>query len=73
MGRFVYTIFMKNDLISISKAANLLGVSVKTVRRWCRAGRLKFIVTEGGHRRFHSEYLKEYINSKTSITFRSEK
>jgi molybdopterin-binding protein len=34
----------------IGQAADLLGVSTDTVRRWADAGRLPTIRTEGGHR-----------------------
>jgi len=73
LGRFAYTIPMKDKLISISKAAKILGVSIKTVRRRSENGELKCVTTDGGHRRFHTKYLNEYLKSKTSITFRSEK
>jgi len=39
-------------LVSISKAAKILGVSVMTLRRWDEDGRLVSIKTEGGHRRY---------------------
>jgi len=41
-----------SNLLSISEAAELLGVSTKTIRRWETEGRIKSIRTEGGHRRF---------------------
>jgi molybdopterin-binding protein len=34
----------------MGQAAELLGVSVDTVRRWADAGRVKTVRTEGGHR-----------------------
>jgi excisionase family DNA binding protein len=40
------------NLVSISKAAKILGVSEVTLRRWDEAGRLVAIKTEGGHRRY---------------------
>lgn len=36
------------------QAALLLGVSIRTVRLWCDAGRLDYIRTLGGHRRILS-------------------
>ena len=39
-------------LISISKAAKILGVSEITLRRWDKEGRLPSIKTKGGHRRY---------------------
>ena len=41
-----------DNLISISKAAKILGVSEITLRRWDKEGRLPSIKTKGGHRRY---------------------
>ena len=41
-----------SNLLTVSEAAELLGVSTKTIRRWESEGRIKSIRTEGGHRRF---------------------
>lgn len=38
-----------------SEAAELLGVSAKTVSRWAKDGRIAHVVTLGGHRRFPRE------------------
>ncbi len=38
--------------LSIGEAADILGVSVKTVRRWADSGKLKSIRSPSGHRRF---------------------
>ncbi|MBD2505366.1 IS607 family transposase [Anabaena azotica] len=45
--------------ISIGDAAALLGVSVKTVRRWADAGKLKYERTPTGHRRFFISDIKK--------------
>jgi len=45
-------------LVSISKAAKILGVSVPTLRRWDEEGKLISIKTEGGHRRYDIEKIK---------------
>ncbi|MGF1673849.1 MAG: IS607 family transposase [Rivularia sp. (in: cyanobacteria)] len=42
----------KEVTISIGDAAKELGVSVKTVRRWADAGKLRFERSPSGHRRF---------------------
>ena len=42
----------QTDLLSIGEAARLLGVSVDTLRRWDREGKLASIRTLGGQRRF---------------------
>jgi len=40
------------DLLPIGDAARLLGVSVETLRRWDRGGRIPSVRTLGGQRRF---------------------
>ncbi|GCL40603.1 IS607 family transposase [Anabaena sp. FACHB-1250] len=42
-----------HKIISIGDAAKKLGVSVKTVRRWADAGKLRFERSPSGHRRFY--------------------
>lgn len=39
-------------MISINEAAELLGVTPKTLRLWEKEGKIKSIRTEGGHRRY---------------------
>lgn len=39
-------------LLTIREAADALGVSVETLRRWAESGRIKAERTAGGHRRF---------------------
>ena len=45
-------------LVTIGKAAKILGVSVMTLRRWDESGRLVSIRTEGGHRRYDISKIK---------------
>ncbi len=40
------------DTVSLGTAAQALGVSTSTLRRWADAGRIAAVRTEGGHRRF---------------------
>ena len=55
-----------NKYLSIGQAAKLLGVSVVTVRRWCKSGRIKESMrTFGDHRRFSLTYLRELLGDKT--------
>lgn len=44
--------------ISIGDAAKELGVSVKTVRRWADAGKIRYERSPSGHRRFYISELK---------------
>ena len=40
------------EYIRTAEAARILDVSTKTVSRWVRAGKIRHVVTLGGHRRF---------------------
>jgi putative resolvase len=52
-------------LISIGEVAELKAVSVDTVRRWEKEGRIKSIRTDGGHRRYR---LADFVEQKTGKT-----
>ena len=63
---------METNLIKISDAAKLLGVSTKTLRRWDDAGKLESVRTVGNHRRFRIDDLNKILgdkNGKTKIYF----
>lgn len=59
-----------NKFIGIGKAAQTLGVSTQTLRRWERTGRLVPERTRGGQRRYDLHLLRPHIAhaSKTNIT-----
>ena len=44
---------MENDLLTIGEAAAYLGVSVDTLRRWDKSGKLVAIKKEGGTHRYY--------------------
>src|SRR5258708_6483865 len=50
------------DLISISEAASILGISIDTLRRWDESGKLVSVKTEGGHRKYYRSQLELYLN-----------
>lgn len=53
---------MQNKLISIGKAAKLLGVSIDTLRRWDLAGRLRSIRgSSRGHRYYRQSDIEQYL------------
>ena len=56
-----------SKLIGVKEAAELLGVSTKTIRRWEADGKIHSIRTEGGHRRFNVSNLLGK-KSDTSLT-----
>jgi excisionase family DNA binding protein len=55
------------SLVSIGKAAQILGVSEITLRRWDKAGKLPSIKTEGGHRRYDISKLNPETTHKYEI------
>jgi putative resolvase len=50
--------------ISIGETAEILGVSVKTVRRWSDSGKLRFERAPSGHRRYNLQDVKR-VKPKT--------
>lgn len=50
-----------SDLLSISTASEILGVSLSTLRRWDQSGSLKSIRINGGIRRYRREDIKNLI------------
>ena len=48
---------------TVSQAAERLGVSIATVRRWSNAGFLHGTRTPGGQRRFTQQQLDEFVAS----------
>jgi len=52
------------DGIRIGEAAEMLGVSVETVRRWERDGRLRTDRTDGGQRRVPLEEVRRLLDER---------
>lgn len=50
------------ELVSISEAANILSVSIDTLRRWDKNGKLTPIKSTGGHRMYYRKQLELYLN-----------
>ena len=48
---------VRTQLLSVSAAARLLGVSSSSLRAWAAAGRVPHVRTPGGHRRFELDEL----------------
>lgn len=51
-------------LYGTKQVAELLGVSVDTVRRWCDEGRLPVTKTAGGHRSVEGTALARYLSEQ---------
>lgn len=43
-----------------SEVAEVFGVDPKTVTRWASRGKLPYMPTPGGHRRFHPDVIAAY-------------
>lgn len=50
--------------LRVKQAAALLGVDPDTLRRWADTGRINFIKTPTGERRFRPEDLAPYVTSR---------
>lgn len=60
----------KKSLFTVSQAANYLGVSSKTLRRWEVKGILVALRTVGGQRRYHRQVLQNFkIKKELTRTF----
>jgi putative resolvase len=60
-------ITIMDKMLSISEAANTLGVSTTTLRRWEEQGKLLPDRTHSGHRRYRLSKIKpEYLHSLDS-------
>ena len=53
---------MKDKILSISKAAEYLGVSPLTLRNWEKKGKIKSFRTPGNHRRYKKSELDKIVN-----------
>ena len=58
---------MKQELISIGEAASILGVSIDTLRRWDKSGKLKPIKSKGGHRIYNRFQIELFLNDLFGI------
>jgi len=54
-----------NRLVTIGEASEILGVSISTLRRWDKAGRLEPEKTTSGHRRYDISKLKPELFRQT--------
>lgn len=54
-----------DKLYSISKTADILGVSQKTLRVWDKQDKLKPVLTSGGHRRYKESDINAFIGIET--------
>lgn len=62
---------MSNNLIDISEAAQRLGVTIATLRRWDASGKLKPVRTFGNHRRYRLDEIEALVNPVDTVPYRS--
>jgi excisionase family DNA binding protein len=63
---------MKKGLVTISSAAEIIGVSIATLRNWDKSGRLKAIRDHGNHYRFYSISALEHFAKKEGLKRRPQ-
>lgn len=51
----------KGELLTITRASEVLGVHSRTLRHWADEGHLPHVKTPGGHRRFFRKDLEQFI------------
>ena len=51
-----------------SEVALQLHVSPKTIARWAKEGRLPYLATLGGHRRFPASFIERLVGDLTRLT-----
>jgi len=57
----------QEELVSISEASHILGVSEAALRQWTDEGKIKAFITPGGHRRYARLELKKFITSPQKV------
>jgi excisionase family DNA binding protein len=56
----------QDDLIAIGEASKILGVSVQTLRRWEREGRINCYRTVMNHRRYRRGDIEQILGTASS-------
>jgi excisionase family DNA binding protein len=57
--------FEMPDLLTPGEVAQVFRVDPKTVNRWAKMGRLRFVRTMGGHRRYYKIDIDQFLNDST--------
>lgn len=52
------------EYLTPAQVANLFSVDPKTVTRWAKAGKIKAILTPGGHRRYPKSEVMSYFKQE---------
>lgn len=59
----------RDRYLRTSEVARLLHVSPKTVSRWAKEGRLPYLATLGGHRRFPAAEIEHLADELSRLWF----
>lgn len=54
------------ELVTLSKASKVLGVTTKTLRNWDEAGKIQTVRTSGNHRRIPIEEIEKFRGKETN-------
>lgn len=57
----------EDPLLTGPEVAELFRVDPATVTRWAAAGRLRFIRTPGGHRRYRQSVVREFLIQRDTV------
>ena len=58
---------MPPDLLTTLEAAEYLGISDETLRRWAKAEKVRHVVLPSGHRRFRRVDLDEALTERGPV------
>jgi excisionase family DNA binding protein len=53
-----------NSLLTPNEVADIFRVNPKTVTRWAQSGKISAIRTLGGHRRFHADEVRAFLDAE---------
>jgi excisionase family DNA binding protein len=53
---------MDGEYLRTAEVGRLLHVSPKTISRWAKEGKLPFVTTLGGHRRYPAQPIRELVD-----------
>lgn len=56
-------------LLSIGEAAAVKGVSIDTLRRWEKEGKIRSVRTDGGHRRYDIDTLIDFKQTRKTVAY----
>ena len=60
---------MREKMLSVQEVCGRLDISVSTLRRWDKEGKLKSVRTDGGHRRYYAEDVEYFVRKRDGYTY----